>query len=174
MRLRLPIPLPRFRAGFTLVEINLVLLLFGVGITALLGLFPVGLRQGALAGSDTREAVFAEMILNTVQAQALSQPGYASWQSEAAFIKSMVDNAKIAGEGKSAKPDTALSIGNEETFEEYLGAKRNVIRYLLTIEDISDSRPMYRATVQVSDRMDGAIKNCPTYSLDLVYLGSVP
>ncbi len=173
MRLRLPIPLPRFRAGFTLVEINLVLLLFGVGITALLGLFPVGLRQGALAGSDTREAVFAEMILNTVQAQALSQPGYASWQSEAAF-ESMVRRAKIAGEGKNAKPDTALSIGNEVTFEKYLGAKRNVIRYLLTIEDISDSRPMYRATVQVSDRMDGAIKNCPTYSLDLVYLGSVP
>ncbi len=171
--MRIPLHLPRSRAGFTLVEINLVLLLFGVGITALLGLFPVGLRQGALAMSDTKQAVFAEMVLNSIQAEALKRHDYAAWQSEATF-KAAMGQALIAGENQDQKAIVPLVFGSEVTFEKYLGEKRNVIRYLLNMKEISGPRPMYRATIQVADRMDGRIDNFPTYSIDLVYLGEVP
>ena len=40
------------RVGFSLIEVNLVLLIVGVGLVALLGLFPVGLRQAGLATGD--------------------------------------------------------------------------------------------------------------------------
>lgn len=184
---------PRQRTGFTLVEINLVLLLFGVGITALLGLFPVGLRQSSLAMSDTRQAMFAEMILNSIHARTLEATDYYDWSTLANF-KALVASTKIAGNSATGRATERVVIGEDVTFDKYLGQNRNVIRYYLTVSEVDDyrlngyNRPFYRVTVQVSDRRDGKFHRSardiaqnkevktisPAYSIDLVYLGEVP
>lgn len=187
----IPFHLPRSRTGFTLIEINLVLLLFGVGVTALLGLFPVGLRQSGLAVSDTRQSMFAEMILNSIYATAQDATDYSDWETLEDF-RNLVKRTKIAGNSAVAKADQPVEVGKEVVFDKYLGQKRNVIRYYLTVSKVANDnrnfrRPFYRATVQVSDRKDGkfhresgdsasddALSISPTYSIDLIYLGEVP
>ena len=64
-----PLPAAR-RAGFTLMEVNIALLIMAVGLMGLLSLFPVGLRQGDAATSDTTEAAFADLVLNAMRANA--------------------------------------------------------------------------------------------------------
>lgn len=57
---------PQPKSAFTLVEVVLSLLVFGLGVLAVLALFPGGLLLSKRAHSDTYIAEFAEMALNAV------------------------------------------------------------------------------------------------------------
>jgi len=57
---------PQLKAAFTLVEVVLSLLVFAIGVLAVLGLFPGGLLHSKRSHSDTYISQFAEMALNAV------------------------------------------------------------------------------------------------------------
>ena len=50
--------------GFSLIEVTLAILVVGLGLIALMALFPSGLDANKQAINDTRMALFAEDILN--------------------------------------------------------------------------------------------------------------
>ena len=58
--------------GFTLIEVNLAILLVATGMLTLLALFPLGLRQNEEAIMDTHEAMFATHVLSGLEGNALS------------------------------------------------------------------------------------------------------
>ena len=60
------------RAGFSLVEVALALLVVTVGIMAVFGLFPSGLDAGKASLDETRAAMFAEETFNSFRALAQS------------------------------------------------------------------------------------------------------
>lgn len=62
------------KAGFTLMEIALAILVLSIGMLALFGLFPAGLQMNKQAIDETQAALFAEEVLNGVRAQASTQP----------------------------------------------------------------------------------------------------
>jgi len=57
-------------SGFSLVEISLALLVVGIGMLAILGMFPSGLDQNARSISDTHAALFAGEVFSSLRVHA--------------------------------------------------------------------------------------------------------
>ena len=153
-------------AGFSLIEINLVLLIVGIGLVALLGLFPVGLRQASLATGDTVQALFADQVLDTLQAQASTITNWTEW---AAFGTSVLKDAKVGSHALKANQEVKLS--------DYLvdGA---TIRYRLVFKPVTAPLDfggrLVRAAIQVSDRAEGDLSKATVYCTDFVFQGPPP
>ncbi len=58
------------KAGFTLVEINMAILVLAGGALVVMGLFPIGLRDSREAKGQMRQTAFAEHFLGAVRAAA--------------------------------------------------------------------------------------------------------
>ena len=56
----------RRRAGFSLVEVTLALLVAAGGLLTIFGVFPVALRQSQMSRSDMGETAFADSVLQTL------------------------------------------------------------------------------------------------------------
>ena len=54
------------RAGYSLVEVTLALLVVAIGLTATFALFPEGLKSTRAAVSDTEMGLFAEYVFSTL------------------------------------------------------------------------------------------------------------
>lgn len=154
------------RGGFSLIEINLVLLIVGVALVALLGLFPVGLRQAGLATADTVQAVFADQVLSTLQAQASTITNWTEW---ATFEASVLKDAKFAGH--------ALKANQEVKIDDYL-VDGQTVRYRLTFQPVTAPLDfggrLMRAAVQVSERAEGDLSRQTVYCTDFVFQGPPP
>jgi prepilin-type N-terminal cleavage/methylation domain-containing protein len=55
------------RAGFSLVEVSLALLVVGVGMMGAFALFPVGLDAGKLALEDSRASLFSDEAFDSIR-----------------------------------------------------------------------------------------------------------
>ncbi len=63
----------RARRGFTLVEVCLALLVLSVGVLGAFALFPHGLVESQAASFETQASLFAEMVLRSYRALAVTQ-----------------------------------------------------------------------------------------------------
>ena len=63
--------------GFTLIEVALALLVIGVGIVGVFGLFPAGLEASRRTVNETQAAIFAEEVFGGFRAAA----GVVPWAS---------------------------------------------------------------------------------------------
>lgn len=63
--------LKRLRNGFSLIEVNMAIFVLAGGALALLGLFPLGLRDSLTARNEMRVAAFAERFINAARAAAM-------------------------------------------------------------------------------------------------------
>ena len=77
-------------SGFSLVEISLALLIIGVGMLAILGLFPAGLDQNVRSIGDTHAALFAQEVFSSMRVQ--SETNWASLDSSATYAVSGSSN----------------------------------------------------------------------------------
>lgn len=59
-------------SGFSLIEINLAIFLVAMGMLTLFSLFPAGLKQVETAHESTQEALFADYVLSTLRADAMT------------------------------------------------------------------------------------------------------
>jgi prepilin-type N-terminal cleavage/methylation domain-containing protein len=57
-------------SGFSLVEVSLAILVVGLGLLAVFGLFPFGLRANEESIGDTRAAMFADHVFAGMRANA--------------------------------------------------------------------------------------------------------
>lgn len=60
------------RHGFSLIEVNLAVFVMAVGILALMGLFPTGLRESMQSRADLKQTMYADYALSILQANASS------------------------------------------------------------------------------------------------------
>lgn len=65
----------RRRAGYSLVEVTLALLVVAIGLTATFALFPEGLRATRAVVDDTECAMFAEYVFTTLDLTAAKNGG---------------------------------------------------------------------------------------------------
>ncbi len=163
---RLPHPARR-RGGFTLIEITIVLLIVGVALVGLMGLFPVGLRQATFATSDTAQAIFADQVFNMLHANASTITNWSTWKNQ--FPATILKNTEINGQNLQADVKKAI--------DDYLGTDA-VITYRLSLQSVEKPVPfggyLKRAYLRVTDREDSNIDNSPLYSTDFVFMGYVP
>ena len=63
---------PRAVGGFSLVEVTIAIGIFTFVIVAILGLFPVALRQRSDAATETRAVLIAQQVFGGIQANSLT------------------------------------------------------------------------------------------------------
>jgi len=63
----------RSKAGYSLVEVTLALLVVAIGLTATFALFPVGLQATREAVNDTEVGLFADYVFSTLAVTAAAQ-----------------------------------------------------------------------------------------------------
>ena len=63
----------RLKAGYSLVEVTLALLVVAIGLTATFALFPEGLKATRAAVNDTEVGLFADYVFSTLAATAAAQ-----------------------------------------------------------------------------------------------------
>jgi hypothetical protein len=71
------------RGGFSLVEVSLAILVVGLGLIVIFGLFPSGLRSSEEADKDTRTALFADWLFNAMAANAATITDWSDWSDPA-------------------------------------------------------------------------------------------
>ena len=141
-------------AGFTLMEINLVLFLFGAGVTAMLGIFPVGLRQAQFAVSDSVQVGFATRVLSSLESNAalMCKAGdSADWNNTTAFTDAVLGIKKGSGTYERERVSVKDVDGKEcpiwaynpreASGDRYLiknyPAEKSYVRYMLVINQLS-------------------------------------
>ena len=163
--------------GFTLVEVCLVMLIFGVAISSRMALFPVSLRQGSQAVSDSVVAAFGDYVMNALAGRASAMQGEDDWQywkTEETFKKEIVKDVKIDTSGNNPLGDHQVKIASDAVVDDkvsdYLGLARKsrngksgqiTIRYRLEIDVVPTyngrkkedpfGKKLYRAILHVTD-----------------------
>ncbi len=84
--MNLSVPSPK-RRGFSLIEVNMAILLLAGGLLALLGLFPLGLRESLASRNEMRLAAFAERLLGAARIAA-EDPNVTSVSELASALRS--------------------------------------------------------------------------------------
>lgn len=84
--------LPNRRRGFSLVEVNMAILVIALGMLVLFGLFPTGLREGENALVNTHTALFADAVFNGLRSESMQM----NWEDWTSWMGSGV-NAEIPG-----------------------------------------------------------------------------
>jgi len=69
------------RAGFSMVEVALAILVLSVGLLAVFGLFGDALETNKSTIADTQSALFADEVLNGFKASALTMTNATNWAS---------------------------------------------------------------------------------------------
>jgi prepilin-type N-terminal cleavage/methylation domain-containing protein len=153
-----PTPSRRHRRGFSLIEVTLALLVVGVGLVALLGLFPVGLRESGLATADTTQSIFANGILNAIHANAGEITDPASWMDPS--LTAFTAGIRIPN----------ITAGGVQTIIDAYGISNNIIRYQLEIGFVAGYSNIIRyAAIRVSENRYSDISRNPVYYTEFRY-----
>ncbi|MFZ4395995.1 MAG: type IV pilus modification PilV family protein [Kiritimatiellia bacterium] len=176
------------RAGFTLMEVNMALLIMAIGLLGLFSLFPVGMRQSAAASSDSTQAAFADLVLNAMRANAQMVTNWSGPNGWAALTNGV--NLGVAGSSSPAAPGQKVLVptvaaplptgvqvigdGAAHKIGDALGdgylVKGQYIEYKLLLE--FDSNPLIlKASIKVSTRRFTNVDLSPTYATSFVYMG---
>ena len=168
---------PKARQAFTLIEINITLLVLSVGMLGILGLFPVGLRQGSIAIDDTNQALFVDHVFGLLRSEAAAITDWDEWTKLLTRVNANVyvdKNNRIRAFGIS---DKERDKERGDTINDYL-VKGNVIRYRLTLypvtEPIDFEKKLWRASIRVLNRELGELDMSPAYTTDFVFTGKIP
>lgn len=150
------------RAGFTLVEVALAVLVVGLGLLAIFGLFPSGLRSAEDATADTRSGLFAETLLNGMRGRAMSVTNWDDW-CDRAWMSDELRRNVLAGAGT-----VTTGVVSEVVFPQ---GGADWLRYRLTI-DLSNSN-RYWAVLEVEDgRYPSGMLTYPSgFYTEFPYLG---
>ena len=156
------------RAGFTLIEISLVLLLFASAVGGLLSFFPVGLKLENNAISDSAQTMFGLHVLGQIEANAANINSWAIWEDDKLFEKAVLKNVRAGGKD--------IKVVEDELISDYL-VKNAHIRYRLRIHAVNTPmnfhKTLRRAVIWATDRKDGSPEINSPLSVDLVYRGKV-
>lgn len=80
-------PNRRARAGFSLIEVSLALVVAAGGLLAIFGLFPVSLRQSKMSERDMAENAFATTLLETMAGNVRMIDDVEVWNDPDQFLR---------------------------------------------------------------------------------------
>jgi prepilin-type N-terminal cleavage/methylation domain-containing protein len=128
------------RAGFSLVEVSLAMMIISIGMITLFGLFPTSMKQGEAAYRDTHGAQFAQYALNGLRANFASASNFAEWSDDGTIHG-------LSGLGISATvlPDTPAT---PVQFEYPIGSGM-FVRYILELTPPGGDSMNWRAAIWV-------------------------
>lgn len=85
----------KIKTGFSLIEVNLAILIAAGGMLSLFALFPVGLRQSVMSEADLHQATFASSFFEAIAANAKKIDDVEIWNRIDDFWDVVVDGTGI-------------------------------------------------------------------------------
>jgi hypothetical protein len=149
----------------------MALLVVGIGLAALLGLFPAALREGSLASADTSQSLFADQVLNMLHANASAITNWQDWVrgDYDKFLKGMnptvVDDVRVP----TTSSDVAIERGRHMV-SDYL-TPDTYIDYDLHLQPDGTTSNVISAWLRVGDRKSSNINKNPIYATKFIFMG---
>lgn len=160
------------------MEVNIALLVIAVGLTSLMALFPVGLKESDTASADTLQTAAASYIFARMRENA-EKAG--NW-SEAA-IKAGFTTSPDTKDGRKIKKDSPKLTG---LFGKDATGKDKEVRYHLVVGEVDDyvldekingttvrEPQIYYAKLRVTDKKFGDFMREPLFYTEFVNKGEV-
>lgn len=116
------------------MEVNLAILLVALGMLALFGLFPAGLREADMAITDTHTALFADYVLSGIQANAATNNDWNTWRDITKFRVQAVSNLK-------ADNSTPIVSSSPSVVSSVIPFAGSSLRYVLEIGGVDYRSP---------------------------------
>ncbi len=124
------------KLGFSLIEVNMAVLVVGIGILVLFGIFPSGLREGENGIIDTHCALFAETVLEGLRGEAHNNSNLLDWDKWK-NINTCASNLKLTLPGGTIFGETTIlkkQLSVRGSIEFPVGADpKTYIHYILQI-----------------------------------------
>jgi len=134
------------RAGFSLVEVCLAMLIVGSGVLILFGLFPAGLKENEYSMGDTQIALFVDYAFCGMHANARKVTNWEDWTDQQQFL------TLVLGIGSD-------NLGLEKTSDpieiDYPVGSGNVLKYKLSISKVDGTDALWGAKLDVSSGEEG-------------------
>ncbi len=167
------------KRGFTLIEVCLVMVVFGIAVSSLMALFPVSLRQGNMAVSDSVVTTCADSIMNTLAANAAEMTDWDDWRLKNNFTSKVAEGIEEAeGLSVTRKKDGDGYYYFEGEADDYLGVEKSYIHFRLKFQQVT--RPvdyggrLYKATLRVTDNRSASWGSAAVFVTYFSYMGKVP
>lgn len=158
--------------GFTLVEVCLVMLVFGVAISSLLAFFPVSLRQSSMAVTDTVTTMFADYVINSLQANAEEMTDWEYWtdaNSKKKFRQKITEGITL----DTKDGPKSLVYGSMGKLDNYLGVDKSYVGYQLDFRKEKGGR-LWQIVLYVTDnRTVSDTEHMQAFTSHVVYLGGL-
>ncbi len=165
------------KKGFTLIEVCLVMLIFGVAVSALMALFPVSLRQGNMAVADSVVTTFADGIMNSLAANAAEMTKWNDWKNKNTFTERVVADIEPDGFSLTRKKDSEGYYWYEGEADDYLGIPKSYIHCWLYFHQVVKPENyggrLYKVTLRVTDNKTTTKANASVFVTYLGYMGEV-
>jgi hypothetical protein len=148
--------------GFSLIEVNLAILLVAVGLLALFSLFPLGLKESERGMADTQEAMFADTVLSGLEGNAIGMTNWEDWVEIVDFgaeAKKGIEPAYVVEKDGPSKPVT------------FPGGSRYTIRYKLKIGNANGDGSRKYAELCVMHGRYGDFGLASVYYTEFIYTG---
>ena len=166
------------KKGFTLIEVCLVMVVFGIAVSSLMALFPVSLRQGNMAVSDSVVTTFADNVMNTLAANAAEMPNWNDWKLKNNFSRKVAEGIEAEGLSVTRRQDDDGYYYYEGEADDYLGVKKSYIHFRLKFHQVTTPEDyggrLYRATLRVTDVRSASWTSAAVFVTYLAYMGEVP
>lgn len=167
--------------GFSLIEVNLAVLLIAVGLLTLFALFPLGLRESEMAVDDTQEAMFADSVLSAMEGNAMAIKEFSQWENLGAFCANVSFgvypvNAGTWFNSEIGNVNQATNLGTSGSVIFPQGSERR-IRYRLIVNDAvvdeKKQKKSERRKIAVLEVKSGAnFKDPRVYYTEFFYFGT--
>lgn len=153
------------REAFSLMEVNLAVFLIAFGLLALFSLFPLGLKECQMAVDETREVMFADYVLGTLEGNAIAITNWNDWGNQNKIL------AGLSGEDPLEK---ALVVNTgEQVLKHFPVGTDNLLRYKLAISNVPGDvvSDRLRVTLSVKSGKYGDFGLARVYVTDLIFFG---
>lgn len=152
----------RQRAGFTLIEVSLAVLVVALGLLTVFSLFPSGLRSAEDEVADTRAGMFAETVFGKMRGGAEELVTWADWSNPTTFASETLLK-------RGSEPYDLVADGAVHTADFPPGSGQQ-LRYRLTFVDPANTTH-YPVKLEVCDGQYGPFVYPSVFYTEFVYRG---
>lgn len=141
------------KTGFSLIEVNMAILIAAGGLLSLFSLFPGGLRHSVMSQEDIYQSTFASSLLDVVSANVKKIEDVKQWNDSATFWKYAVGNLGAQGvpidlppamkAASAVKSDSSISDATKQLLKDDKGklVESDGVWFVYREEDEVDSDP---------------------------------
>lgn len=141
------------KTGFSLIEVNMAILIAAGGLLSLFSLFPGGLRHSVMSQEDIYQSTFASSLLDVVSANVKKIEDVKQWNDSATFWKYAVGNLGAQGvpidlppamkAASAVKSDSSISDATKQLLKDDKGklVESDGVWFVYREEDEADEDP---------------------------------